>query len=152
LVEHTFLSRLPKLCHVFRVVLTFSLVCWAWVMFRAENLAQALTIWANIAQIPVELFEYLRLVISEGVPFDPFKASGLTWLARPSGKLSLMPVYAFVLTASYLIVSYRVRRADDGLVFASWGGAYRWSAYFFALVCILLLGRFGGAPFIYFQF
>jgi alginate O-acetyltransferase complex protein AlgI len=152
LVDHTLLARLPRLCHAFRVVLTFALVCWAWVMFRAESLAQALTIWGNIAHVPVDAFDYLVQIVKEGVPFMPLKASGLSWLAHPNGKVSLMPVYAIVLTIGYLIVSYRVRNSDDGPVFAAQRGAYRWSAYFFALLSILLLGRFGGAPFIYFQF
>jgi len=152
LVDHTFLSRVPRLSHAFAVILTFSLVCWAWVMFRAQNLSEAMAIWANIAHIPAEIGSYAAAVIREGVPFAPLEASGLSWLVRPSGRPSLMPVYVFLLTTGYLVVSYRVRRADDGLIFAAWGTVYRWSAYFLALICILLLGRFGGTPFIYFQF
>lgn len=152
LVAHTFLSRFPKLCHAFLVATTFSLVCWAWVMFRAESLAQALAIWSSIAHIPVELLEYLRSVIREGVTFSPVRVSGLEWLVLPSRKLSLMPVYAFMLTALYLAVSFRVRRQDDGPAFALWGAGYRWFSYGFALVGILLLGQFGASTFIYFQF
>lgn len=152
LVAHSFLSRFPRLCHSILVTITFSLVCWAWVMFRAENLSQALTIWANIAHIPVEIFEYLRLVVKEGIAFSPVKASGLGWLARPSDKLSLLPVYMFVLTATYLLISFKVRQQDDGPAFAAWWSKYRWASYAFALAGILLLGRFGATQFIYFQF
>jgi D-alanyl-lipoteichoic acid acyltransferase DltB (MBOAT superfamily) len=152
LAANTFLSRFPMLCRAILIATTYSLVCWAWVMFRAENLAQALTIWANIAHIPAETLAYLTMVATEGIPLRPINASGLEWLIWPFDKLTLMPVYLFALMACYMAISFRVRCQDDGPVFASWGAKYRWGAYVFALTSILLLGRFGGAPFIYFQF
>ncbi|MFA5159630.1 MAG: MBOAT family O-acyltransferase [Candidatus Omnitrophota bacterium] len=152
LVKHTFLCGFPILCHRILVMITFSLISWAWVMFRAESLSQALTIWAKIAHIPVEFSQYLLLVLKESVPFVPLKALGLEWFIRPSVRLSLMPVYAFMLTVGYLIMSYRLRGENGEVVFARWGTAQRWSAYFFALAGILLLGRFGMTQFIYFQF
>jgi len=45
-----------------------------------------------------------------------------------------------------------LRQQDDGPAFAPWNMMYRWGAYVFALAGILLLGRFGATPFIYFQF
>lgn len=152
LASNTFLSRFPRLCHLILIVLTFSMVNWAWVMFRAESLSQALTIWVSIAHIPIDIFEYLRSVMTESIPFSPLKVSGLGWLYAPSSKVSLMPVYVFVLTASYLAISFRLRKQDDGPAFAAWNVKYRWSSYTLALVGILLLGRFGATPFIYFQF
>lgn len=148
----TFLSRSPALCRAILIAITYSLVCWAWVMFRAESLSQALTIWGNIAYIPVETFEYLAMAIKEGIPLHPIKALGLGWLTRPLDKISLMPVYVFTLTACYMLISFRVRQKDDGPAFALWPTGYRWASYFFSLVSILLLGRIGGTPFIYFQF
>lgn len=152
LVAHTFLSRYPAVCRFALMAFTFSLVCWAWVMFRAESLPQALTIWSSIAHIPVEVFEYVILVVKDRVPLAPLTASGLGWLAHPSDRLSLMPAFVLLLTVSYLFVSQKLRFQDDGPIFATWLVTYRWSAYFFGLVGILLLGRFGAATFIYFQF
>ncbi len=152
LARNTFLSGCPRTCRAVQIGLTFSLVCWAWVMFRADNLGQALTIWGNIARIPIEIAEYLGLVTGQGLPFTPIKAAGMDWLVRPSGRDSLMPAYLVVLTIVYLLVSHRARDADDGGAYAGWATTYRWSAYFFALICIPLLGRFGATPFIYFQF
>jgi len=152
LVSHSFLSRFPRLCRLIMVAITFSLVCWAWVMFRAENLAQALTIWSNIAHIPVEIVGYLVLVVKEGVPFLPLNASGLRWMVVPSDRVSLMPVYLFGITAFYMLLSHGLRNQDDNQAFSALLVPYRWATYFFALVAILLLGRFGASPFIYFQF
>ena len=152
LVKHTLLSRSPRLCRALQILLTFSIISWVWVIFKAETLSEALTIWAKIAHFPPEIFSYLCLVVKDRLPFVPLQSSGLGWLMKPSGKLSLMPVYVLVMTMGYLVVSYRLRRKDGGLAFASWGMAYRWGAYFFALTAILLLGRFGVAQFIYFQF
>lgn len=152
LADNTILARFPGFCRAVMVMLTFSMVCWAWVMFRAENITQALAIWSSIAHIPVETYDYLKSVAYEGIAFAPVTAFGLTWLAETSGKLSLLPIYVFVLTAIYLLVSFRLRRCDDGPAFAEWGTQYRWSVYFFALAGIALLGRFGATTFIYFQF
>lgn len=149
---NTPLSRFPMFCRAILITITYSLVCWAWVMFRADSLFQALTVWGNIAHIPYEAVAHLTMVATEAVPFHPLEASGLTWLVQPSNTISLMPVYVFALTACYMAISFRVRHRDDGPAFASWGAAYRWGAYFFSFVSILLLGRFGGTPFIYFQF
>ena len=80
------------------------------------------------------------------------QATGLAWLIQPGGKISHMPIYLLVLTMIYLTVSNRMRQNDDGPAFVTWGTAYRWGTYFFALACILLLGKFGATQFIYFQF
>ena len=127
-------------------------VSWAWVVFRAESLAQAVTIWRNLAHIPVEVFGYLSLVLHERLWINPLKALGLGWLIWPSDKISLMPLYVFALAAVYLVLSFRLRQQDDGPLFAAWNVTYRWSAYVSALVGILLLGSFGATTFIYFQF
>lgn len=152
LVANTFLSRFPRLCRSILVTITFSLVCWAWVMFRAESLSQALTIWANIAHIPVEIIDYFVLVARDSVPFLPLNASGLQWLVYPSDKLSLMPAYVIGMTAIYLALSHGTSEQVDRWAFSTWAMGYRWGAYSFALVGILLLGRFGASQFIYFQF
>jgi D-alanyl-lipoteichoic acid acyltransferase DltB (MBOAT superfamily) len=150
LVRHSFLARYPGFCRAIQIGFTFTLVCWAWVMFRAENLAQALTIWGNIAHVPFDLANNMVAVFKDGV--NPLKVAGLEWLGRPSGKVSLMPIYMVVLTIGYLVVSHRWRMADDGAAFAACRPAARWASYFFALVSILLLGHFGATQFIYFQF
>jgi D-alanyl-lipoteichoic acid acyltransferase DltB (MBOAT superfamily) len=158
LVTRTVLSRFPAFCRTFQIALTFSLVCWAWVVFRAENFHQALAIWGSIANIPAEAFKCLLLILKEGVPFAPLKAatkaSGLSWLIDPSGNriFSLIPLCVFMLTASYLVASYKLRGEDGGMAFAARSTPYRWSVYFLALAGIFLLGRFGMTKFIYFQF
>ena len=149
---NTALASFPKVQKAILVLFTFSLVCWAWVMFRADSLGQALVIWRNIAGVPLDIVAYLKLLAAESVPFQPLAASGLEWLVRPSGKLSLLPLYMLVLTAVYLVVAYKLRFADDGDGFAAWPAAARWGSYLFALFGIAVLGQFGAAQFIYFQF
>ena len=121
-------------------------------MFRAENLDQALAVWGSIARTPAALVETVRLIVADGVPLRPLQALGLEWLHRSAGRVMLMPLYVTVLTIVYLAISHRVRDEDDGPAFARWHKALRWAAYFFAMAAILLLGRFGASPFIYFQF
>ncbi|MFH0986195.1 MAG: MBOAT family O-acyltransferase [Candidatus Omnitrophota bacterium] len=156
LVLHTFLSNHPKLCKGMLVVMTFLAVCWAWVVFRADNLSVAMTIWANIVHIPGEMFQFLRAALFDGVPIYhpkiPLKASGLFWLIKPSLKIAWMPIYTLILTAVYFGISYNHHGESSENAFSARNVAYRWGVYFFAFACILLLGRFGTQQFIYFQF
>lgn len=151
-VAHSALSRFPRVCRAILITITFAMVSWAWVVFRAESLAQAVTIWGNLAHTPVEVFGYLSLVLREGISFSPLKVFGLGWLFGAADRMSLMPLYVFALTAVYLVISFRLRQQDDGPAFAPWNVTYRWGGYVFALAGILLLGRFGASQFIYFQF
>ena len=150
--ERTAFARHPKAFKVVSVIMTFSMVCWAWVMFRAETLDQGLAIWKSLAGIPIEMATYAAHLVSDRVAFSPIAASGLSWLIFPSGKLSLMPAYLFSLAGCYFYLAYRYRSADDGDGFAAAPKAFRWTAYFSALTGIVLLGNFGAAQFIYFQF
>lgn len=151
-VRHTALARHPSICRVFQTLFTFTLVCWAWVVFRAESLAQAMAVWSSILDAPLTLWEYLRQAAQDHLPLVPLKALGIEWLFRSGDRPSLLPMYLAALTVAYLVVSFRMRVADDGAAFARLPMTIRWTAYFFALVAIFLLGRFGGAAFIYFQF
>jgi D-alanyl-lipoteichoic acid acyltransferase DltB (MBOAT superfamily) len=152
LKERTAFARNPRAFKLLSVLLTFSMVCWAWVMFRAETLAQGLAIWKSLAGIPIEVVVYVTQLVIDRVSFSPLAASGLTWLVFPSGKLSLMPAYLLLLTCAYFYLAYRYRSCDDGEGFAAAPKAFRWATYFSALTGIVLLGNFGAAQFIYFQF
>ena len=152
LVKNTFLSNFPGMCRAFMIVLTFSMVCWAWVVFRAENLSQAIIIWEKIASVPGEMVSYIVTIVREGLTFKFLTASGLDWIILPLHKSSHLFIYIFALTLGYLFFSYKLRHQSDGLAFAAWPTLYRWCTYFFALACILLFGQFGATPFIYFQF
>lgn len=152
LVSRTFLSKFPAFCHSVMVLITFSMVCWAWVAFRADNISTAVTIWRCILRIPLEVIEYFKLVVYDKIPFHPMTGMGLEWLAMPSGKLSLMPVYLLLLTMAYFIMTFKLRREESVVQFSGWPTAFRWASYFSGTVGILLLGQFGAAQFIYFQF
>ncbi len=152
LVENTFLARHPSFCRTFMVMLTFSMVCWAWVVFRAESLSDAVVIWGKIASVPGEIASYFTSVLTEGITFKLITASGLDWLVNPSNKHSNLPMYLMVLVVGYLLISYKSEIKNDQFQFAEFTVSYRWAAYFFALTAIVLLGQFGVTPFLYFQF
>lgn len=152
LATRTHLSRFPRVCRVILVLITFSMVCWAWVVFRADNIATAVTIWENLLRVPFEAITYVRQVFYEGFSLNPLVGMGLEWLAKPSGKLSLMPVYLFLLTIFYFIMAFKLRREERVVQFSKWPTTLRWASYCFGAVSILLLGQFGAAQFIYFQF
>ncbi|MBV9576450.1 MAG: MBOAT family protein [Gammaproteobacteria bacterium] len=148
LVEHTFLKDYPVLCKYLQIFITFSMVSWAWVVFRAENLSQAITIWKKIIYAPIEIFNFAITILHTSKLLEPFYYLG--WLIKPDGKLSLLPVYLLIFTLGYHFFDFRVKQECN--YFATLITWQRWVIYFFAISCILLFGQYAQAPFIYFQF
>jgi D-alanyl-lipoteichoic acid acyltransferase DltB (MBOAT superfamily) len=135
-----------------RMLLTFFMVTWAWVMFRAESVDQGLMIWKGIALIPYDLFNYVYLLIFEKVGFSLTNALGIKWILYPNNKFTLMPLYITFLTILYFVVSYRWQDFQEDNKFSGLTMGKRWAIYMVSILMILLLGDFGQKQFIYFQF
>ena len=135
-----------------RIFITFSLVVFAWVMFRAETMDKGLSIWRNIILTPYEAIQYLYLVLFEGLRFSPLNAIGLKWLLLLNGKFTLLFIYICPLTVIYFIFEYKIRELNSWNEFGHWSVRSRWISYVFALTLIYLLADFGNNQFIYFQF
>jgi alginate O-acetyltransferase complex protein AlgI len=115
-------SLIPSARQVVGMVVTFHLVCLAWVFFRASSLPVALTIVSRIATAP----------LAGGFVRPPFQRFG--WVALLLG------------------VEWVQRAYPHGLAIAHWPRPARWAAYYAVVALILAFCYVGYTPFIYFQF
>ena len=121
----TGLEKLPVLNHVFQILITFSLSCFAWIFFRANNVSDAFTIINKISTL-----------------------SGSIFFENPS-----MMIYSFISILFLLFVELKKEYYKGQFSFfnhESW--VVRNLSYASLIVIILLFGVFDGGQFIYFQF
>jgi D-alanyl-lipoteichoic acid acyltransferase DltB (MBOAT superfamily) len=128
------LDKMPKLRHYFRVLITFSLVSFAWIFFRANSLSDALYV---IHHLPTGWESLLR----HGLKETPFL-----------GALKLEFMIAVFSIVLLLLVHFMerqsriVEKVSEGPIWL------RWPIYYGIVLSILLFGNFGSKQFIYFQF
>jgi D-alanyl-lipoteichoic acid acyltransferase DltB (MBOAT superfamily) len=119
------LSKIPKIVHLFSILITFVLVTIAWVFFRAENL--------NVA-----MFVFDKMLNDSG-PVNTIPLQALLY-----GSFFIL----------LLIISDCLQEWNGDKHFFlenkySW---VRYTTYLFLIVVILLFGVFDSSRFIYFQF
>lgn len=135
------LRGLPRLPHAARLGITFALTVFTFNFFRANTLADGFYVAANwfrgLADQTAVFLQSPSLLVSNAVSLG-LGVSG--WLSVLIG----------------LTVLFAVERAQgQGRVEdllkpqPAW---VRWAIYYALLVALLVLGQFGAAPFIYFQF
>ena len=130
LARLTRLDRVPALRRALRVAVTFHLVLFAWIFFRANTLADALTV--------------LRRMVS-GINLD------MSLLIVPQfDKLE----FVFAGIAILILEAVQIAQGREG--FGDWlakrPAPVRWACYYLIVVVIVLFGSFEQREFIYFQF
>jgi alginate O-acetyltransferase complex protein AlgI len=115
----------PRLHHAVQVVITFFLVCFAWIFFRANSMADAVYVASHL--------------------FD-----GFTGVAR-RGRFAFDGFILFFILFMELIQHYH----QDGRVSNLFNGRpvlVRWSLYYALVMFIIIFGNYSEQRFIYFQF
>jgi len=135
LVRMIGLDRVPKLHSCLKILITFSLVCFAWIFFRADTISDALRIISNLFAGWGGAFTVRTL---ENIPF---------W-----GPLKFELVASLISIAILLSVQLMEERGNVIGRFFEKPVWVRWPVYYFLLLAILLFGNFGSKQFIYFQF
>src|SRR4051812_12788868 len=115
-------ERVSPTGRVIRTLITFHLVCFAWIFFRAASLADAGTIIARIAQSVVSTL--------------------------PSGFPSMILAAATALC----LFEWLSRRSAHAFEVARWGPAARWTFYYAMTLIIIGFANVHYVPFIYFDF
>lgn len=135
-VAETFgLLRLPSVHRALQQLITFQLVSFAWLFFRATSMTHARTLLSRLGHGPM---------------FAGVDAVSMAQLLHTSRDGHLL--IGGLLIALLLIVE---RLAARDSVASWWGGApvwLRWPAYYAMIVLILWMGDLGSRSFIYFQF
>ncbi len=124
------LNRLPELHAYLKGVITFSLVCFAWIFFRANHLSDALYIVSH-------LFTGWESLGIEAFYLGPLKFN-LSIGVASIGILFLVHILQGEKSFSQWLSEKQI-----------W---VRWPAYYSMILAILLVGQFGSKEFIYFQF
>lgn len=131
------LDRLPRFYQGVQVLTTFSLVCFAWIFFRAKTLPDALYIVTHI-------FDGLsRVIVSPQAVVDSLRGLGFrkTDYLVALGSIGVMEGF-------HLIQRHgSIRHLLSGR--PAW---FRWAVYYLLIAAILLFGIFKKSQFIYFQF
>jgi len=114
-----------------KTLLTFLLVCYAWIYFRAASLSDAFLVSRTIF---TGLIHPLRDLI------------------LPTTQLSSEPLLALVLIMALIAIELLQQRVDIGERFQKLPLLARWGFYYVGIFSILLLGVIENDAFIYFQF
>ena len=137
-------SRLRK---AIQICITFILVCFAWIFFRANTMQDAFFITAKLARLPWELAEYASGLSRNGIigtaryAIQSVSGFGLTNLG-----LSL------ILIVMLLIADALLWKAPKGEIVKQKPLVLRWAGYYALILAILLSWNTGSSQFIYFEF
>lgn len=115
--------KLPNLRELFSMILTFGLICFAWIFFRAENMTQA--------------FGYVRGIFNSSIFTSP---------GNPN--LTLNPLY---LIPFLLLIEWINRKKEHQIEISAWHKVARWSFYYALIILLIQFGQ-QKVSFIYFQF
>lgn len=139
-VAQTFrIDRLPVFHSTLRVAFTFSLVCFAWIFFRANSVSDALHISGMIIAVLPNLVQLFQGSNAE--------LSALTiQFSRTDLAICLVSI-ALMETVHYLQNKGRLNE-----LYRSLPQLARWPAYIIFVLFIVEFGKFQGKQFIYFQF
>lgn len=123
---------LPGLKELTGMIVTFILVCFAWIFFRAENMSQVLLIFKNMAT---------------GITLNPISEARMIGLgAKPIAS-------AFVLIFILYFIEWVHRKKDFALDIVHWKPILRWGTYITMIIVVLVYFNLNtGRSFIYFQF
>ena len=122
----TGLANHPGLLRAWRVLVTFHLVAFAWIFFRANSVADALFIAGRIVTGPFGGVPKAGLVTLANAPFNAFDL----WLA--AGLIVLMEV-----------IEWARRRHPESRLLADRPVWLRWPAYYAMILLILGIGDLG---------
>jgi hypothetical protein len=142
------LDKTPSLLKSFQVLITFSLVSFAWIFFRANNLGDAMYICSNL--FSGYTLEQLGALSAQLLSTLGANAPLKIVLPDISGYWVLLVVAAEVLFLE--LVQVFQRKIDLNQFFREQPFGVRWSVYYAMILFILLFGVFEQSKFIYFQF
>lgn len=130
------LVKFPKLRKYWQVAATFSLVCFAWIFFRAKNLATAWYIATHLTAGLGHIFsiQYLRETV--------YKLG--------MGETELLIDVVSILFMEFVHLTQRHNNIRHML--AEKPAWFRWTMYYATVIWIIVFGNFGYNSFIYFQF
>jgi len=130
------IDRMPLLHGVVQRIITFSLVCYGWIFFRAESLSDAMYISKNLFRGlgNMKSLTYIKkILLDSGIDKD---------------RLIILFVSVVI-----LFVTQGISKRDDAIEsLNNKKSILRWGSYYCILMIIIFFGVFQDGNFIYFQF
>jgi hypothetical protein len=137
ITEKLSLKKFPLIYKIANVAVTFSLVCTAWIFFRAATLQDGVYI---IKHMIIGMGNITRVLSQE--------RKELLYLNLNFLNFSIAVALIIVLCVADLAQ----RKQSIRQILSSKPALIRWSAYITLILSIIFLGNFGSQDFIYFQF
>jgi alginate O-acetyltransferase complex protein AlgI len=139
------LDRNPAIHMTCQIAITFMIVLFAWIFFRAADLSTALSIISSMARAAMQKLS------------QPLALVGLMAPMETPGELIGTPFFKemrfyFTLVVICLFGVWELRREFSVVHFAELLRWQRWTTYYAACFAMLLIGNMGNKQFIYFQF
>jgi alginate O-acetyltransferase complex protein AlgI len=139
--DATKLNQLPKLNNLFKILVTFALVSFAWIFFRASNISEAFYIAKTaVLGFPSDVIKVLRNENMQRLNLLYLGYDKLTvvFLILPIIILQLVQFFQYKLKRNNLLEKQPV--------------FIRLAGYSMLILLIIFFGKFGSLDFIYFQF
>ncbi|MBF0504256.1 MAG: MBOAT family protein [Candidatus Omnitrophica bacterium] len=134
------LTRQPKLLKFWQAGVTFSLICFSWIFFRAKDIHDAFYI---VSQLPKGWGELLEHISTQGIGKGIYGCLGF------GTRQLILPL---LLLVSLNAVEAVQRHNNIRHMFAGKPAWLRWSFYYGIVLSMVFLGVYGKNSFIYFQF
>jgi hypothetical protein len=146
------LDRLPRLKAALGTLGTGTLVCFAWIFFRAESLAVAFTL---VRRIGSGTLDFMAALVSGNVPFlkkvtDIAHKNVILGFSRDTYRPEMLIL--FLSLCGFWLMSRKGPSADVIETLSGKGPVARWLIYALLIVVILCFGMFTQEQFIYFRF
>jgi len=137
------LSRLPRFHKFMRILITFHLVVFAWVFFRAKDISQAFLILKKIALSAVDLLTF-------SIPWETLY--NFSWISTRLKPEDLRLAFTFVLAME--MVHFLQREKSIESFVSNKPLLLRWGIYCVMIWVTVIFGIYGNNPteFVYFQF
>jgi D-alanyl-lipoteichoic acid acyltransferase DltB (MBOAT superfamily) len=144
------LPEKSRMLKAIQVCVTFLLVCFAWIFFRANSIGDAFMIIAKLAALPAELAGYVRGLPSAGIVGTVREAFQLEGTIAGFGltKFGLSGILIGVL----LLGDIWTRETAGVTRIMQKPLIVRWAGYYALVMIILLSWNTGSSQFIYFTF
>lgn len=143
-------SEKIKIPAVIKIVLTFCLLSFAWIFFRATNFQEARLIVGKIIHIQPEIGKFLELINSVGIAESIRLSFSLTDITL--GTLEDKAIFMF-LFLGFISVSLITRNKSGLEIVRKKSFAIRWILYCILFLSILLFSNFSkNTDFLYFAF
>jgi D-alanyl-lipoteichoic acid acyltransferase DltB (MBOAT superfamily) len=146
--------KMPTLPHFIQVFITFILVCFAWIFFRANSLTSAFRICAKLTTLPNELIGYIKELSHVGTmgTFRQMFQLGMN-VANPVQHFGLAEFgLSFIWISIVIAVEFSTRKEAGTVQIMKFPLVVRWVGYAVILVILFFNMQIKSSEFIYFTF